>query len=46
MKLLTLISMGIAASYCYKTVKHNKQNLSNLSFDEVINQHILRDFIV
>ncbi|UNW07742.1 MULTISPECIES: hypothetical protein [unclassified Acinetobacter] len=45
MKLLTLISMGIAASYCYKTIKYNKQNLSNLSFDEVINQHILRDFI-
>ncbi|MGA9699366.1 hypothetical protein ACVBEE_15065 [Acinetobacter sp. ANC 3781] len=46
MKMLALLSAGIAASYCYKTVKTNKQNSLKPNFDEIIKQSLLKDFLV
>ncbi len=34
MKLLALISMGVAASYWYKTIKNSKPTLLKPNFDE------------
>ncbi|WP_050675126.1 hypothetical protein [Acinetobacter baumannii] len=35
MKLLALISMGVAASYWYKTIKDSKPTLLKSNFDEI-----------
>ncbi|MDE1708567.1 hypothetical protein PWJ64_18220 [Acinetobacter nosocomialis] len=36
MKLLALISMGVAASYWYKTIKDSKPTLLKPTFDEIV----------
>ncbi|MDK1682961.1 hypothetical protein [Acinetobacter terrestris] len=45
MKMLALLSAGIVASYCYKTVKCNQQKSLKSNFDEIIKQSLLRDFM-
>lgn len=36
MKLLALVSMGVAASYWYKTIKNSKPTLLKPNFDEIV----------
>ncbi|WP_407305476.1 hypothetical protein [Acinetobacter sp.] len=45
MKMLVLLSAGIAANYCYKTMKSYKKNLLKSNFDEIVKQSLLRDFL-
>ncbi|MDP9802213.1 hypothetical protein [Acinetobacter calcoaceticus] len=44
MKLLALISMGVAASYWYKTIKNGKLTLLKPNFDEIVKKIVLADF--
>lgn len=44
MKLLTLLSVGVITSYCYKAISHSQLNLSATSFDEIVKQAVLREF--
>lgn len=44
MKLLTLVGVGVAASYCYKTMKNGKLALSKPDFDESVKQFVLKEF--
>ncbi|WP_171266032.1 hypothetical protein [Acinetobacter sp. LoGeW2-3] len=44
MKLLTLMSVGVAASYCYKVIKNNQPALATSDFDETIKQVLLKEF--
>ncbi len=44
MKLLALISMGVAASYWYKTIKNSKPALLNSNFDEIVKKFVLAEF--
>jgi hypothetical protein len=44
MKLLALISMGVAASYWYKTIKNSKLTLRNPNFDEIVKKFVLAEF--
>ena len=46
MKLLALISMGVAASYWYKTIKNSKLTLRKSNFDEIVKNFVLADFKV
>ncbi|AZP29335.1 MULTISPECIES: hypothetical protein [Acinetobacter] len=44
MKLLALISMGVAASYCYRTIKNIKPTLLKPNFDEIVKNFVLAEF--
>ena len=44
MKLLTLVGMGVAASFCYKTMKNGKLALSKPDFDESVKRFVLQEF--
>ncbi|MCU4349138.1 hypothetical protein KTH05_15445 [Acinetobacter lactucae] len=44
MKLLALISMGVAASYWYKTIKNSKPALLKPTFDEIVKKIVLAEF--
>ncbi|MGV2456386.1 hypothetical protein [Acinetobacter seifertii] len=44
MKLLALISMGVAASYWYKNIKNSKLTLRNPNFDEIVKKFVLAEF--
>ncbi len=44
MKLLALISMGVAASYWYKTIKDSKPTLLKPNFDEIVKNFVLAEF--
>ena len=46
MKLLTLVGMGVAASYCYKTMKNGKLALSKPDFDESVKRFVLQELVV
>ena len=43
MKLLTLISAGVAAGYCYKKMKNKKQNSTKSQLDESIKNALFND---
>lgn len=43
MKLLALVSMGVAASYWYKTIKNSKPTLLKPNFDEIVKNFVLAD---
>ncbi|CAI3127712.1 hypothetical protein MWMV8_MWMV8_00731 [Acinetobacter calcoaceticus] len=44
MKLLALVSMGVAASYWYQTIKNGKPTLRKPNFDEIVNKFVLAEF--
>jgi len=44
MKLLALVSMGVAASYWYKTIKNGKLTLLKPNFDEIVKNFVLAEF--
>ncbi|ENW24320.1 hypothetical protein F925_02020 [Acinetobacter lwoffii NCTC 5866 = CIP 64.10 = NIPH 512] len=44
MKLLTLFGVGVAASYCYKSMKNGKLTLSRPNFDESVKRFVLQEF--
>jgi hypothetical protein len=44
MRLLTLVGMGVVASYCYKTMKNGKLALLKPDFDESVKQFVLKEF--
>ncbi|MFV7442505.1 hypothetical protein ACNPMZ_00235 [Acinetobacter pittii] len=44
MKLLALFSMGVAASYCYRTIKNSEQALLKPNFDEIVKNFVLAEF--
>ncbi len=46
MKLLALIGVGLAASYCYINMKNKNLSLSNLDFDENIHKVVIQNFWV
>ncbi len=46
MKLLALVSMGVAASYWYKTIKNSKLTLRKSNFDEIVKNFVIADFKV
>ncbi|WP_447506982.1 hypothetical protein [Acinetobacter oleivorans] len=44
MKFLALFSMGVAASYLYKTIKDSKLTLLKPNFDEIVKNFVLAEF--
>ncbi|KUM11219.1 hypothetical protein [Acinetobacter calcoaceticus] len=44
MKLLALVSMGVAASYWYQTIKNGKPTLRKPNFDEIVKKFVLAEF--
>lgn len=46
MKLLALIGVGLAASYCYINIKNKSLSLSNPDFYESIHKVVVQDFWV
>ncbi|CAI3111019.1 MULTISPECIES: hypothetical protein [Acinetobacter] len=44
MKLLALVSMGVAASYWYQTIKNGKPTLQKPNFDEIVKKFVLAEF--
>ncbi len=44
MKLLALVSMGVAASYWYRTIKNSKPTLLNPNFADIVKNFVLAEF--
>lgn len=44
MKLLALVSVGVVASYWYKTINNGKPTLQKPNFDEIVKKIVLADF--
>jgi len=45
MRILTLLSVGMAVSYGYKMVQDHQRIMTSTSFDEKIRQAVLKEFM-
>nr|WP_227547994.1 MULTISPECIES: hypothetical protein [unclassified Acinetobacter] len=44
MKLLTVVCVGVAASFSYKAIRNSRPTLSKPDFDEVVSKVMLAGF--
>nr|WP_279169431.1 hypothetical protein [Providencia huaxiensis] len=45
MRILTLLSVGMAVSYAYKLLQNHQRIISSSNFDETIRKVVLKEFM-